>query len=76
MQKVCKKIADHQEHYPSTIFSSVFELPTLKQMRDQLICEAISRTKSISEAARILGISRQSLSHRITNKKINEYRLQ
>jgi len=44
-----------------TIFSSLLYLPTIKQMTDSLIDEAIARAPDFSEAACILGISYQSL---------------
>jgi len=65
MKVVSKKINEYQPDSSKTIFSSIFDLPTLKQMTDVLISEAISRSSSVSEAARLLGISRQSLSNRI-----------
>jgi len=60
------KQTDYQDN---TIFSPLLALPTLKQMVDCLIDEAISRTNNITEASKLLGISRQSLSKRIKRAK-------
>jgi transcriptional regulator of acetoin/glycerol metabolism len=49
----------------NTIFSTVQELPTIKDMVDSLVDEAVSRTNNLIEASRILGISRQALCKRI-----------
>jgi transcriptional regulator with PAS, ATPase and Fis domain len=56
------RIKMHQEN---TMFSSLQVLPTIKQMEDCLINEALMRTRTLTEASRKLGISRQTLSKRI-----------
>ena len=49
-----------------TVFKSLSELPTIKQASEQLIHEAIKRSKgNFSIAAPILGITRQALSKRV-----------
>jgi len=68
MKVAYKNTAKNRYDASNTIFESLFDLPTLKQMTDMLISEAISRTKNLSEAAQLLGISRQSLSNRIKRK--------
>jgi len=52
------------------LFSSLKNLPTLKQSNDALIAEALKRSKdNCSIAAPILGITRQALSKRIQRNK-------
>ncbi|KPA16667.1 Helix-turn-helix, Fis-type domain protein [Candidatus Magnetomorum sp. HK-1] len=64
-----KSIIDYEStENVETIFSSLLELPTLKQMTEQLISAALERCKNISEASKLLGISRQSLSKRIKKR--------
>ena len=59
---------EKQLYQSNTIFSSLHELPTIKQMVACLIDEALVRTDdNITEASRMLGISRQSLSKRINH---------
>ena len=64
-----KNNKDNNKYSADTIFSSLLELPTLKQMIEQLVSAALNRSKNISEASQILGISRQSLSKRIKKNK-------
>ncbi|MFO7749379.1 MAG: sigma-54 dependent transcriptional regulator [Desulfobacteraceae bacterium] len=55
-----------ETHLTSSLFARAEHLPTLKTATDLLVKEAIKRTRgNQSEAARILGISRQALNKRL-----------
>ncbi len=61
---------DQQLTQESNLFSHLSGLPTLKLSENNLISEALKRSKgNQSIAARILGISRQALNRRIKTKK-------
>jgi len=52
-------------------FSLFSQLPTLKQIEDSLITEALKRSSgNINKSAQILGITRQTLSKRLKKKQV------
>ena len=64
---------DNKKFYSlKTLFKSLTELPTIKQVSEQLIQEAIKRANgNFSLAAPVLGITRQALSKRLKRESKN-----
>lgn len=57
-------------HLDRSLLSSLDQLPTLREMEDLMIQEALERSKgNQSVAAEILGVTRQTLCNRIRKKK-------
>ncbi len=60
------KIESPVSSKPSLDFSSFPQIPTFKEMEDNLIAAALDRSgKNISKAAKMLGLTRQTLSKRL-----------
>ena len=68
-----KKSNDNKDDFTENVIKFPDQLPTLKEVQQQLLDEAMKRANNNQIiAARILGISRQAINKRLRNKIDNE----